>query len=243
MNVAKRAFVLIIAALILSLPPGASAQWEKKPYTEWSEKEVQKMLNDSPWARTQVYTSPVTLFRQPTSGSQGVGGPTTSRPPDATHINFRIRFLSAKPIRQAIGRMMEMKQKQPISEELAAQLKSFASGDFLEYIVITVSCDSQESGGNLQQALSLLSTRGTSELKNNTFLEIKGGKRLFLQEYQPPRQDGLGARFIFSRLVNGEPFISPASEEIRFFTELSDIYRLDRRFKAKDMMYEGKLEY
>lgn len=242
MNIVKRALVLSMAVLLLSLPLSASAQWEKKPYAEWSEKEAQKVLNDSPWAKTQVFTSPVTLYRQPATGRQGASQ-TSSRPPDATHVNFRIRFLSAKPVRQAIGRMMELKQKHPVSDELSAQLKTFVSGDFLEYIVVTVSCDSQEAGGNVQQALSLLHTRGTADLKNSTFLEVKGGKRLFLQEYQTPRQDGLGARFIFPRMVNGEPFITSDSEEIHFFTELSDIYRLDRRYKVKDMMYEGKLEY
>jgi hypothetical protein len=84
-------------------------------------------------------------------------------------------------------------------------------------------------------------------LKNTTFLEIKGGKRIFLQEFQPATPDGLGARigarFIFQRLVDGKPFITPESEEIHFFSPLSGTYKLDRRFKIKDMMYEGKLEY
>jgi hypothetical protein len=242
MSLIKRALVLSMAALLLNLPLSTSAQQVSKPYNEWSEKEAQKLLNDSPWARTQVFSSPVVLFRQmPNRGPAAEAG--QSRPPNATHVNFRIRFLSAKPIRQAISRLMEIKQKQPISEELAAHLKAIASGEFFEYIVITVSCDSQDAGANVQQAVSLLHTRGTADLKNNTFLEIKGGKRLFLEEYQPPRQDGLGARFIFSRLVDGAPFITPESQEIRFFTELSDTYRLDRRYKVKDMMYEGKLEY
>jgi hypothetical protein len=232
-----------IAALLLGLPLIASVQWDKKPPAEWSDKEVQKLLNDSPWGRTQVFTSTQTLFRQPTQGSQGVGSATATNSADATHINFRVRFLSAKPMRLAIGRMMELKQKKPISPELAAQLKSFTAGEFLEYIVVTVSCDSTEPGANVQQAQSLLSTRGNADLKNITFLETKGGKRVFLNEYQQPRQDGLGARFIFPRNVEGKPFITPESGEVRFFTELSDVYRLDRRYKVKDMMYEGKLEY
>ncbi len=240
----KWAFVLLAAGWLLALPLGASAQWDKKPYSEWSEKEAQKVLNDSPWGRTQVFTSNVSLFRGPTSGRQGQSTSSTSTNTDsATHVNFRIRFLSAKPIRQAITRILEAKQKQPVSGELAAHLKSLAEGEFTEYIVITVSCDSQQVGSNVQEALGLLRTSGTAALKNNTFLEIKGGKRLFLQEYQPPREDGLGARFIFARLVDGKPFITPESEEIHFVTELSGTYRLDRRYKIKEMMYEGKLEY
>lgn len=243
MNLMRRALILSLAALLLSLPLGASAQWNKKPHTEWTEKEAHKVLNDSPWSRTQVFTSPVTLYRGPTTGRQGVGGQTSQRPQDATHVNFRIRFLSAKPVRQAIVRMLEVKQKDEVSAELAAHLKTFTAGEFQEFIVITVSCDATEPGANVREAMTLLQTRATSTLKNNTFLETKGGKRLFLQEFQSPRSDGLGARFIFPRQVDGQPFITPESEEIRFFTELSSTYRLDRRYKTKDMMYEGKLEY
>ena len=139
--------------------------------------------------------------------------------------------------------MMELKQKQPMSDELVAHLKSLASGKFLELIVITVSVDSKDVGNNVQQAAALLNTRGTADLKNSTFIETKDGRRIFLQEYQQPRPDGVGARFIFPRLVEGKPFITPESEEIHFVTELSSTYRLNMRYKVKDMMYDGKLEY
>lgn len=232
-----------MAVLFLSLTMTAPAQWEKKPYTEWSEKEAQKMLNDSPWGRTQIFTSPGEFFREPVSGRAGAGGAPPPRPANAIHVNFRIRFLSSKPIRQAIGRMLELSHKGELSEATATRIKSFTSGEFLEYIIITVTCDSRDAGANVREAQSLLSTRGTGHLKNNTFLETKGGKRLFLQEYQQPRDDGVGARFIFPRLVDGKPFITPESEEVRFFSELSGTYRLDRRYKVKDMTWEGKLEY
>jgi hypothetical protein len=245
MKIMKRVLLLSMAALLVSVPLSASAQWEKKPYTEWTEKEALKVLNDSPWGRTQVYTSPVTLFRGPTGSRQGNTGQGNTSPStaNATHINFRIRFLSAKPVRQAVTRLLELNQKKGMGDELAAHLRSFTSGEFLDLIVITVACDSTEPGVNVQEAMGLLRTRSTAALKNNTYLEIKGGKRIFLQEYQPPRPDGLGARFLFPRLVDGEPFITPESQEIHFFTELSGNYRLDKRYKVKDMMYEGKLEY
>lgn len=244
MNSMKRVLVLVMAVSLFGLPLATSAQWDKKPYTEWTEKDSQKLLNDSPWAKTMVFSTPSTLFRGPTSGRQGAGGNATSQNTDSsTHVNFRIRFLSAKPVRQAISRMMELEKKGEMSEELASHLKSLASGDFAELIVVTVSIDSKQPGSNTQEARGLLNTRGTAHLKNSAFLEVKGGKRLFLQEYQPPRPDGLGARFIFPRKVDGQPFIVPESEEVRFFAELSGNYRLDRRYKVKDMMFEGKLEY
>jgi hypothetical protein len=243
MKIIKCTLLSSLAALLVSLPWSAAAQWEKKPYNEWTEKEALKLLNDSPWGRTQVFTSPVTLFKAPQSGRQGVTNPTANTNANATHVNFRIRFLSAKPVREAIVRLLEMKQKESLNEEMATHLKSLATGEFLDLIVITVSCDAQEPGANVQEAVGLLLSRGYADLKNNTYLEVKGGRRLFLQDYQPPHRDGLGARFIFSRLVDGKPFITPESEEIHFVTELNSTYRLDRRYKVKDMMYENKLEY
>ena len=245
MNLARRILLLSIPGLLLLLSLTTPAQWEKKPYTEWTEKDAQKLLNDSPWGKTQSFDSPMELYRGPSSGRQGQTT-TPNLPPDAVHLFFRVRFLSAKPVRQALTRQIELQQKGAVNEQLAAQLKQFASGDFLEYIVVAVTSDASSAGGNVQQASALL-RRDNAALKNATFLEIKGGKRIFLQEFQPAGTDAMGARiggrFIFQRLVDGKPFITPESEEIHFFAPLSDTYKLDRRFKTKEMMYEGKLEY
>ena len=43
--------------------------------------------------------------------------------------------------------------------------------------------------------------------------------------------------------VNGNPVISPDSDEIQFYSNFSDKYKLAMRFKVKDMMIDGKLEY
>src|SRR5439155_1385020 len=73
----------------------------------------------------------------------------------------------------------------------------------------------------LQQANAALYKLTTNELKNDTYLVIRDGKRLFLKEYQRPRNDGLGARFIFQRLTDGEPFINERSDAILFHAEIS----------------------
>jgi hypothetical protein len=242
MRLSKRVLPLIIPGLVLLLfAISTPAQWEKKKYTEWTEKDATKVLNDSPWGRTLTFTSPMEQFRRAATGAGGNSAPTA--PPQALQLNFRVRFLSAKPIRQALARIIEVKSKGAIKEDVAEQLKQFSSGEFLEIIVVAVTADSVDTGSNVNQALALLSQGSTAKFTNNAFLEIKGGKRIFLQEYQPPRPDGFGARFIFQRLVEDKPFITMESEEIHFFAELSGQYKLDRRFKTKDMMYEGKLEY
>ena len=49
-------------ALLLVCAVFALAQWDKKPYTEWSEKETQKMLYDSPWSKTQTFIASTETF-------------------------------------------------------------------------------------------------------------------------------------------------------------------------------------
>jgi hypothetical protein len=137
---------------------------------------------------------------------------------------------------------MELKQKGEMSEQIAAQLKSFATSEFPDYVIVTVTVDGSESGGRLQEATALLNKLTTVDLKNNTYLLVKD-RRVFLQEYQAPRRDGLGARFVFPRVIDGKPIIADESDEIRFVSELTSAYKLNMRYKVKEMVYQGKLEY
>jgi hypothetical protein len=166
-----------------------------------------------------------------------------SRVVEVPQINFRIRFFSSKPIRQAFSRLVELKQKGQLNKQLAGQLDALAAADFPDYVVITVVTEVAESVSLMGLAASLLDRQTTPQLKNATYLTVKGGARIFLQEYQPPRKDGFGARFVFPRMVDGKPIIDPDSGEVQFHSALTRGPELNMRFKVKDMMFEGKLEY
>src|SRR5262245_41173397 len=98
--------LMFLFALVL----GAEAQKKVKPWTEWSEKEVSKMLNDSAWGQTQTETDTSEMFYAPNSQNRN---PISNRPLDSssgsgndrstqgqlnqsTYINYRIRLLTAK---------------------------------------------------------------------------------------------------------------------------------------------------
>lgn len=231
-----RVFVFSAFAMILAHPLAFSAQWNKKPYTDWSEKEATKVLNDSPWGQTQnlTDTSQMTGQARVDSGQ--------SRVADVFNVYIRIRFLSAKPVRQAISHLMEMKNRETIGAELAARLKAFAAADFPDYIVITVATESDKASALLQQTQAAFYKLTTSDLKNNTYL-LAGGQRVFIKEYQPPGKDGLGARYIFPRLVDGKAFITSETGDVLFRSEPAGFTRLTMRYKVKDMMFDGRLEY
>ena len=65
-----------ISALVFlfALCVWAADFWVAKPFTDWNEKEVQKMLSDSPWtAKISIGGGPA-AFSGPTGGGKGGGG-------------------------------------------------------------------------------------------------------------------------------------------------------------------------
>jgi hypothetical protein len=228
---------LLVLAVALLSGGQASAQWDKRPYREWSDKEVHNLLDNSPWAQTQTSTDTSHMFDTGRAVASN-----ERREVEVPETKFHIRLFSAKPVRQATARLIEIQRKGEISKQLAAQLEGLANGSFPDYIIVTVVMEVAKSGSQMGAAASLLDRQTTAQLKSDTFLSLKG-KRLFLVEYQPPRPDGLGARFIFPRLVDGKPFISEAEGELVFHSSLNNGPELSTRFKTKDMMFNGTLEY
>lgn len=250
---------LIFAALIISLLlSGVTAQ--DKPWAEWTRVEADKILKNSPWAQTQTDTDTSEMMYSPTSQSglssstrSGALGTTTDRQSvnnnrvtqgannQAISVNYHVRLLSAKPVRQAFMRVIEITQKET-DKELLSGLRSFVDRDFSDFIVVAVTFDSTDgrfSGPALQAFAS--ATIGT--LKNKTYLERKDGKRVFLMQYHAPINDGLGAKFIFPRIVDEKKFVNAESGSFRFFSEVTNQIKLNVTFKPSEMMYDGQLEY
>src|ERR1041384_8539710 len=57
--------LLLCLALLSSVL--IAVQKEKKPWTEWSQKDAEKMLNNSPWSQIQKDTDTTEMFYQPTA--------------------------------------------------------------------------------------------------------------------------------------------------------------------------------
>ncbi len=226
--------LMFVFAFVLA----AGAQKKTKPWDEWNEKEVQKMLNDSPWGQTQTETNTSEMVYSPTNqGVSSVSRSTEGAYNQAINLNFRIRLLSAKPIRQAFARSVGMKNPQ-----LVERLRAFADQKSDQWIVVAVDYDSTDQRFT-GKAMQLFNSAITSTLKNNTYLEIKDGKRVFLQEYMAPIKDGMGAKFVFPRTIDEKPFVNSESGYLRFYAEMGANIKLNTRFKIADMMYDGKLEY
>jgi len=248
--------LLLVVFLVCALVAIVSAQ-KQKPWTEWDAKEVKKTLDSSAWGQvqTETDTSEMTYTPTATASSGSTRGAAEGVNNQAVSMNYHIRFLSAKPVRQAFIRNIEITQKKPASD----QQKAFIDNQvFDQYIVVSVffeGSDGRASGRDIQA----FGSANVGVLKNVTYLERKDGKRLFLTDYRPPGSDGLGAKFFFTRLDDGKPFITAETGVVRFYSEVpssaradtnttgssgtTNVIKLNMRFKTSDMMFDGKLEY
>jgi hypothetical protein len=249
-----RCLAMTTTALLLACSLAASAQYDKKPYNEWSEKEATKIMNDSPWSQTHTLTDTSKAFN--TSRGRRTAASTAS---SVVAVNFRVRFLSSHPVRQAISRLALLHDTK-LPEQMRGRLKALAEAPFPDYVVVAVTTDSDRGSDMLTQANETLRQATTPDLINKTYLITNTGQRIYLKEYQPPRNDGFGARFIFPRIIDGKEMLSGGNGEVVFHTEMaggselnsgvttSDTangygFTLHTRYKVKEMIFNGKLEY
>jgi hypothetical protein len=159
----------------------------------------------------------------------------------AISVNYHVRLLSARPVRQAFMRVIELAEKRP-DQQLLEDLRVFVRRDFADFIVVAVAFDSTD-GRYSGPALQAFSSATVGTLKNKTYLERKDGKRVFLMGYHAPMNDGLGAKFIFPRIVDEKKFVNSESGSFRFYSEVNNQIKLNVTFKLSEMMYNGQLEY
>jgi hypothetical protein len=241
----------ISACLVILMFAGLAVAQKQKPWTEWTKKDVEKTLNDSAWGQTQTEgggggsqssdSGAVTQVAASRSADrqisrQGESGETKP----VNYVKYQVRFLSAKPVRAAFARQVLLSRPEA-DEALTTQLQGFIDRDFSEYIIVSVGV--QVGDAKMAGPIMAAFTNANAEaLKQNVYLERKDGKKLYLMEYRAPVEDGMGAKFIFKRVLDGQPFLSE-NDNVRFVAQLNEKMKLNTRYKLSDMLYDGKLEY
>jgi hypothetical protein len=215
-----KAILIVLCAAEADFSLAQDKPW-LHPMTDWSAEDVNRILSDSPWAQKQDEVLVDPFYRMKAQGPK---------------FQIIYRFLSARPIRKALYRSIELNRRSTQADIEAA--RAFMNRKYDDIIVISVSFANPQYPYQVDLKFSKPTT---ALLRNNTYITLSSGRRQFLREYQAPGEDGLGARFIFSRLVDGMPFIRPEERIIRFDSERLDIHNI--QFKIADMMLDGVLEY
>jgi hypothetical protein len=264
----NKAFIVVAVAALLS---GATfAQKQTKPWKEWNKKEAEKILSESAWSRTQTETessqsSDVSTNFGDTRGREEAVRSNTSGGGSAGVI-FHVRFFTARPVRQAYVRMLELDET-PREPAAVEKMDAWANLPADDRIIVAISYNGdQRSSGRV--ALTFRNAT-TADMKNSVYLERADGKRVLLTDYAPPAKDVFGARFTFPRTVDSQPFLTPDAGTIRFHAEFEPKIpdaanvtqsssrqsstanrpagpykvKLDMKFKVGEMIYNGELEY
>jgi hypothetical protein len=245
----KNLFIVLLCFLLA----GSAFAQKTKPWTDWSKKDADKMINDSAWAQSIARgETPPSVSRNANEGRMG-GAAAPSSNEAITEFNFRIRFISAKPIREGFARRIALSQPEKASE-LTPQLQGIIDKGFGDYIIVAVNIDGKDSRAYARY-LGVLARLTTTGLGDKVYLERKDGKRLPLLEYKAPIADDMGGKFIFARAIDGAPFLASDSDFVRFVfnvpdgvnsnpkDNIQDKMKLDVKFKVSGMTYGDKLEY
>ncbi len=240
---------------ILGLSPllALAGDFWSKPYTEWTPEDVIRMLSNSPWA--QEATAQTRMDRGDRgqrsgrgggmgggggmgrvggiNGPMGGGGPlgtgnggggmgggrgsgrgddNTGGPVRMPDVRTTVRWESALPVRQALAKRMDAE----LTEESPSYIIAVAG-------LPRRSRTDEDDPDRLEQ------------IRIATTLSAKGRSGLAPQKLELAK-DGSTLLFVFRR---DEPF-SLDDKEVEFVTKMGPM-ELKRKFKLKDMVYQGKL--
>lgn len=236
----KKLLIVLLACYVAG--SSAIAQKKLKPWKEWSKTEAEKVLTDSPWAHPQVdmeLTDPNRLNR---SRVAGVGNEDARSRLNEERVAYYIRIYSARPIRQAFIRLLQLQQEENLDPQTLARMDAFAEKQPEDSVVIAVHVDGPDTKP-IEKVMQVLRTETTGTLRSDSYLERSDGKRVYLTEYVPPGKDGVGARFIFPRKLDGQPFLTSKFASILFISELGSSIKFDMIFKVKEMIVDSEVEY
>lgn len=222
-----------IAALLFLFAFGLmAADFWQKPYTDWADKDLQKMLTNSPWAHTASVSMggpPPDLGGGGGGGGRG-GGPQGGGGADAPVPGVRepevvARWQSALPIRQAFVRL-----KYGSETATSEDAKKYLEKESTSYEIVL--------SGPLQQFLRGKPEDTAKALSEVTFLSSKDKgaiKPMSIEVGKPGKT--MDVLIAFPRMM---PFTAD-DKEVEFATKLGTS-KVSIKFRLKDMVYSGKLE-
>lgn len=233
---------ILFVGLICAVLAGTMFAQKEKKWNEWSKKDAEKILNNSAWGQSleKGEAAPDITSRNGSSNNQSqIRDQGQSRTP--LPIYLRVRFVTAKPVREGIASMILQAEPNP-SNELINQLQTIIDNGFGDFIVVGVNAEGKDPRA-VGATLNALSRLKAAELTDKVYLERKDGTRLQLVDYKPPVADNMGGKFVFARSLDGAPFLTPESDSVRFVLNLSGNLKVNLKFSVSKMVYGEKLEY
>ena len=235
--------------IVFAISLWAADFWQSKPYTEWSDKEVQKILSNSPWSKEVVVSlgsaggggsgkgsrkggggggGGDTGFDGPAMGSGGgnAGGRGIQEVGGGTPgggtpgMTLLVSWRTALPLRQAIA-----KQKFGAEAGTSPDAKKVIEEPQKYYVIVVSGLPARMGRGGPETKEALM---------KNTSLNIKSKEPIVPEDLQ---SSGPTVVFLFPKTVA----IDMDDKEVEFSTKLGQQI-VKTKFRLKDMVFNGKLD-
>jgi hypothetical protein len=218
-----------IAALTVgaSVSVRAQADLPAKPFRQWSKDEVNKILTDSPWAKTQATRiqrrgQVKSIAGQTESETLSRKGELSSAE-DPLDYRFTLRLHSALPVRQALARREQLKwnydqrseaERKAFDREVREVLLDCAV--CADHFVLSVGFSSNNSSGN-DMIYQWFGAATLPAIKGYIYISNERGERRELVAFIPPKAAGDDVFFIFPRLdEKGRPLLTATDKKLLF---------------------------
>ncbi len=209
--------MLLACAALFAAPPPADF-WTAKDYTEWTEREAQRMLSDSPWARPVDVraTAPA-----PSALSAGRSRPDRNLAPldpDVAAPAFRaiVRCQSALPVRHALARI-----RYGVAGLASPEAQDLVGREQTHYVFA--------AAGVPERFMSA----------PRAFMRVKGRTAVEAEKTGAGREgDRIAVYAVFPRLANPIA-IDDGEFEIVFRLAAAEIRKT---FRVRDLVYRGQPE-
>ncbi|HLL76531.1 MAG TPA: hypothetical protein VK421_14860 [Pyrinomonadaceae bacterium] len=225
---------LLAAAAASAVAATVAAQgdgWLGKPYQQWTKGEVQKVLSDSPWARTVMQSGPVVSVGGNAAGTS-----------DKVYV---AQLRSAMPVRHALLRLRQLNEKYDSMSD-----KKKAEFDERNRPLVECPACAENYVVSLIPPTSAVNTRTVTlpAMKPHVRLLDERGRKRELVHFTPAKGPGQEIIFFFPRLdERGEPLVTPASKKL-IFTIDTNVLGLDAtttrfEFDLPKMIRDGRVEF
>lgn len=225
-----------IAVLLMSALAWAGESWKNKPYQKWNKKDVEMVLDHSPWAKVislpPTWRMPITvttrkIIMMPASEipvlQAGVATPSPPGMPVVPQVPFEARWVSAHIMREALARQLLLAGKMT-----QAGAQQFISQPAAEYQIDVFGSDMAPFAKLDEAALAKASFLylGGSKSKlapiSVTLLRTSDGKTV------------TGVIFSFPEVADGKPTV-PAGEKGLDLVCETKLASLDFHFDPRKM--------
>jgi hypothetical protein len=226
----------LVAALFVFAFCLSAADFWSRPSTEWTDKDLQKMVTNSPWAKSFIVSAggpgggpgdsgapgPISEGGGRGRGGGGGGGAPGGAPVPGGGATIVARWQSALPVKQAFVRL-----KFGAQAATSPDAKQTLEREETNYVIVLSGPFRPLMSGSNPETVKKAITEASS-------LSAKGKDAVKPAELQIGATDML---FTFPRSAA----FTLDDKEVEFSTKLGDV-ALKYKFRLKDMVYNGKLE-